>query len=373
MASGTKSDLVSGSPDGHGYFNAQRGAYAAASLERSGSFREGGDGYAMFPASSSSRSAGVDSVSLLQSLAVDLRTVTVDHKTSRLDLKKSISSIFGTSTEDSTSISSLGRNLPNSIEEIRRMRSNLNDISNKARERSRAFGGAVTKLDKLCPNIVRKRSRGDGSSNERVLSSGGAIPKNVPQSHLNADDMEVGLQRGEERTKNAGQNRRIRTSIVEMDARTAGQSRGPGPVDRISDPGKATNGSSAVSEEKIRGLATSIDGWEKPKMKKKRSAIKADMSLAGVSRSADVDRESKQGMQHKFSSDGRARMASSPSFRSGTVAYGTSKADLLSAQNGLVGRPLNRSDQDSGFHPTNKRERQVVLDKEMPNPRTINK
>jgi len=60
-------------------------------------------------------------------------------------------------------------------------------------------------------------------------------------------------------------------------------------------------------------------------------------------------------------------------YRSGTVASGPNKADLLSAQNGLVGRPLNRSDQDSGFHPTNKRERQVVLDKEMPNPRTINK
>lgn len=97
-----------------------------------------------------------------------------------------------------------------------------------------------------------------------------------------------------------------------MDTRTAG----PGPIDRISDPGKATNGSSAAPEEKIRGLATSIDGWEKPKMKKKRSAIKADMSLAGVSRSVDVDRDSKQGMQHKFSSDGRARLASSPSFRS---------------------------------------------------------
>ncbi|CAL4907547.1 unnamed protein product [Urochloa decumbens] len=369
MASGTKSDLVSGSPDGHGYFSAQRGPYAAASLERSGSFREGSDGYAMFPASSSSRSAAVDSTSVLQSLVVDLRTVTVDHKTSRLDLKKSICSIFGT-TEDSTSIPSLGRNLPNSIEEIRRVRSNLNDISNKARERSRAFGGALMKIDKLCPNIVRKRSR-DGSSNERVLSSGGVIPKNVPQSHLNADDMEV--QRGEERPKNTGQNRRIRTSMIEMDARTAGPSRGPGPIDRISDPGKATNGSSAVPEEKIRGLATSIDGWEKPKMKKKRSAIKADMSLAGVSRSVDVDRESKQGMQHKFSSDGRARMASSPSFRSGTVASGASKADLISAQNGLVGRPLTRSDQDTGFHPTNKRERQVVLDKEMSNPRTINK
>ncbi|CAN6347220.1 unnamed protein product [Urochloa humidicola] len=369
MASGTKSDLVSGSPDGHGYFSVQRGPYAAASLERSGSFREGGDGYAMFPTSSSSRSAALDSTSVLQSLVVDLRTVTVDHKTSRLDLKKSICSIFGT-TEDLTSIPSLGRNLPNSIEEIRRVRSNLNDISNKARERSRLFGGALMKIDKLCPNFVRKRSR-DGSSNERVLSSGGVIPKNVPQSHLNADDMEV--LRGEERPKNAVQNRRIRTSMIEMDARTAGPSRGPGPIDRISDPGKATNGSSTVPEEKSRGLATSIDGWEKPKMKKKRSAIKADMSLASGSRSVDVDRESKQGMQHKFSSDGRARMANSPSFRSGTVASGASKADLLSAQNGLVGRPLNKSDQDSGFHPTNKRERQVVLDKEMSNPRTINK
>ncbi|KAL5672798.1 hypothetical protein ACJX0J_017104, partial [Zea mays] len=274
---------------------------------------------------------------------------------------------------DSTSLPSLGRNLPNAIEEIRRMRSNLNDNSNKARERSRAFGGAMAKIDKLCPNIVRKRSRGDSSSNERssVLSSGGVTPKNVPQSHLNADDMEAGLQR-EERTKNAGQNRRIRTSMVEMDARTAGPSRGPGPTDRISDPGKATNGSSAVPEEKIRGLATTIDGWEKPKMKKKRSTIKADMSLAGVLRTVDVDRESKQGMQHKFTNDGRARMTSS-SFRSGTVASGTTKADLLSTQNGLVMRPLNRSDQDNGFHPTNKRERQAALDKETPNPRTINK
>jgi hypothetical protein len=83
------------------------------------------------------------------------------------------------------------------------------------RERSRAFAGAAMKIDKLCPNIVRKRSRGDGSSNERVLSSGGVTPKNVPQSHINTDDMEVGLQR-EERTKNAGQNRRIRTSMVEV-------------------------------------------------------------------------------------------------------------------------------------------------------------
>jgi hypothetical protein len=89
------------------------------------------------------------------------------------------------------------------------------------RERARAFGGAVMKIDRLCPNIVRKRSRGDGSSNERssALLSGGAIPKNVPQGHFN-DDVELGPQRIEERTKNAGQNRRIRTSMVEVESCT---------------------------------------------------------------------------------------------------------------------------------------------------------
>jgi hypothetical protein len=61
--------------------------------------------------------------------------------------------------------------------------------------------------------------------------------------------------------------------------------------------------------------------------------------------------------------------------RSGTAASasGTGKADLLSAQNGLVGRSLNRNDQDSSFHPPNKRDRQVVLDKDMPNPKAINR
>ncbi|KAL6630973.1 hypothetical protein ACP70R_028313 [Stipagrostis hirtigluma subsp. patula] len=373
MASGTKSDLMSGSPDGHGYFNAPRGQYAA-SLERSGSFREGGDAYAMFPASSSSRSATVDSGTLLHSLVMDLRTATVDQKTSRLDIKKSISSILGISAEESASTPSVGRNLPNSVDEIRRMKSYLNDNSSKARERAKTFGVALMKIDRFCPNSIRKRSRGDGSSNERsnALFSGGLMSKNVPLGHLNADDMELGPQR-EERTKNVGQNRRVRTSMLEMDARSTGPSRGQGPIDRSSDPSKATIGGSAVPEEKIRGLATTIDGWEKPKMKKKRSAIKTDMSSAAASRTADVDRESKQSLQHKFSNDGRPRMASSPSFRSGTVACasGTSKADLLSAQNGLVGRSVSRSDQDSGFHPTNKRDRQVVLDKEMPNPRTV--
>uniref|UniRef100_A0A0E0L1C3 Uncharacterized protein n=1 Tax=Oryza punctata TaxID=4537 RepID=A0A0E0L1C3_ORYPU len=376
MASSTKSDLMSGSPDGHGYFSGQRGLYSAASLERSGSFRESGDSYAAFPVSGSSRSPAVDSATLLQSLAMDLRTTTLEQKTSRLDVKKSISSILGTSPEESTSTACTGRNSSLPFEEIRRMKNNLSDVSNKARERSRAYGAAVTKIERCCPNILRKRSRGDGSSNERstALLSGGLISKMAPQGHLNADDTELVSPRGEERIKNAGQNRRLRTSMAEMDARTTGLSRGLGSTDRSADPGKITGGGPAVLEEKNRGLATGIDGWEKPKMKKKRSAIKADVSMTGPSRNVDVDREQKPGMQHKFNNEARARMTNSPSFRSGTVSSVSSigKSDLLSGQNG-VGRSLSRSDQDSGFHPTNKRDRQAVLDKEISAPKAHNK
>uniref|UniRef100_A0A0D9WFF7 Uncharacterized protein n=1 Tax=Leersia perrieri TaxID=77586 RepID=A0A0D9WFF7_9ORYZ len=372
MASSTKSDLMSGSPDGHGYFSGQRGPYSAASLERSGSFRENSDSYASFPLSGSSRSPAVDSATLLQSLALDLRTTTLEQKASRFDVKKSISLILGTSPEESASTP---RNLSHSFEDIRRMKNNLSDISSKARERSRAYGAAVTKIERCCPNILRKRSRGDGSSNERstALLSGGLVSKMPPQGHLNADDTELASPRGEERIKNAGQNRRLRTSMAEMDARTTGLSRGLGSIDRSTDPGKVTGGGPAVPEEKNRGLATNIDGWEKPKMKKKRSNIKADISMTGPSRTLDVDREQKQGMQHKFNNETRQRMANSPSFRSGTVSSVSSigKADLLSGQNG-VGRSLSRSDQDSGY-PTNKRDRQAVIDKEMSAPKANNK
>lgn len=133
MASSTKSDLMSGSPDGHGYFSGQRGLYSAASLERSASFRESGDSYAAFPVSGSSRSPAVDSATLLQSLAMDLRATTLEPKTSRLDVKKSISLILGISPEESTSTPCTGRNSSLPFEEIRRMKNNLSDISNKAR------------------------------------------------------------------------------------------------------------------------------------------------------------------------------------------------------------------------------------------------
>lgn len=61
--------------------------------------------------------------------------------------------------------------------------------------RARAFGAAVAKIDKCCPNITRKRSRGDSSSNERSTASlcGGAMSRIGPHGHLMQMMQNLGL------------------------------------------------------------------------------------------------------------------------------------------------------------------------------------
>lgn len=84
------------------------------------------------------------------------------------------------------------------------------------RERGRYFDDAIQKIDKLYPP-PRKRSRGDTLSSDQsnILVSGGTIPKSGPQSHLNANGLELGVSKVEERTKNAIQNRKFRSPILE--------------------------------------------------------------------------------------------------------------------------------------------------------------
>ncbi|XP_072984829.1 uncharacterized protein [Typha latifolia] len=371
MAASSKFDLMSSSPDGPTFPNGQRGPYAAASLEKSGSFREGRENRISSNISRSvSTSAQGDPVSV-QSLLSDLKTVVVDQKLPRPgDIKRVMSSIVGTSAEESLSIG--GRHLPCSVEDIKRVRNNLNESSSKARERAKAFGDAVLKIERFCNNLSRKRSRGDMSSSERPITSfsgNSVISKATSQSQLSANGFELGALKAEGRNKNA-QNRRIRTTMMEMDARAGGVVRPPGPIDRDRDVAKLASGGSTVSEEKYRGVATNIDGWEKPKMKKKRSVIKSDVSTGAVlTRSIDGDREPKQGNQQKlYSDDARPRVISSHLSRSGPVPAGTS-----SQQNGLGMRPLPRNDQDNVSLPNNKIDRLAGLEKEISTLKAVNK
>lgn len=58
-----------------------------------------------------------------------------------------------------------------------------------------------------------------------------------------------------------------------------------------------------------RTLSIGVDGWEKSKMKKKRSVIKPDVSPSTVTtKSLDGFRETKQGMQQRPIADVRSRL-----------------------------------------------------------------
>lgn len=66
---------------------------------------------------------------------------------------------------------------------------------------------------------------------------------------------------------------------------------------------------SAVINGEDRTSSLTIDGWEKSKMKKKRTGIKTDATASStVMKPADSYRESKQIMQPRLPTDARSRM-----------------------------------------------------------------
>lgn len=87
----------------------------------------------------------------------------------------------------------------------------------------------------------------------------------------------------------------------QMDARNIGASRSSGSVDKTKDISKINNRSSG--EEKPPGL-TANNSWEKPKMKKKRSASNS----VGPIRLVDGDRERKQEVLPKLVGDARPKV-----------------------------------------------------------------
>ncbi|XP_010920810.2 LOW QUALITY PROTEIN: uncharacterized protein [Elaeis guineensis] len=381
MSATSKFDLSSSSPDGPTYMNGQRGPYAAASMERVGSFREGMDSRISSSLSSMSRSGLVssqaDTITSLHSLLVDLKTS--DQKFPRTgDFEIAVGSIIGIPTEESLPATFSMRHLTSSsVEEIKRVKSNLHEGIIKARDRAKACSEAGFKIDKYYHNLSKKRSRADISSNERSGTSmpGGSIPKSSPQSHMSSRCLELGPQKSEERTKNTVPSRRIRTSMAEaqMDVRANGIARPSGPVNKDRDAIKPVNGGVALSEEKGGALTNGVDGWDKSKMKKKRSVIKSDVSTGAVlTRSLDADREPKRGIQQKLGTAARPMTNNVHGFRSrpASGASGVGKVDSASQHSGLGIRPLARNDQDNNSLPNDRRER---LDKEGANLKAVNK
>lgn len=139
MAASSKFDLSSGSPDRPLYSSGQRGSYASASFERSGSFRDRetmeNPILSSLPSMSrSSSSITQDVMSFFHCLRFDPKLVAQEHKLHRaLELRRTISAALGISPDDSTSASLKGKLLSPSTDELKRVKAGIRESSSKAR------------------------------------------------------------------------------------------------------------------------------------------------------------------------------------------------------------------------------------------------
>jgi hypothetical protein len=92
-----------------------------------------------------------------------------------------------------------------------------------------------------------------------------------------------------------------------MDVQGNALVRPSGTVDRDREMLRLANSGAVQGED--RSLSIGVDGWEKTKMKKKRSGIKPDVASNMVStKPSDGYRESKQGALQRPGTDARSRL-----------------------------------------------------------------
>ncbi|CAN1799343.1 hypothetical protein LINPERHAP1_LOCUS22077 [Linum perenne] len=387
MATSSKFDTSSGSPDRPVYNSGLRGSHIVAQLDKSGSFRDSMECPALSPLPNMTRSSSVvaqgDVKSFLQCLRFDPKNVAADHKASRQGDFRHLNSALNISVENSQSVSSKGK-VPQSLipEEVKRVRVNLRECSVKARERMKIFSEALSVFNKFFPSAPsKKRSRSESMSSDRsstLLSSersviGQSLSKMGLQNHGMTCSLEPEQLKSQDRIKSVVPNKRTRTSLVDVRSNALLRTSGTADKDREA-PKLAMNGTVQVDE---RTLSIGVDGWEKTKMKKKRSGIKPDVSLSSVStKPSDLYRDPKQGLQQRAVSDGRSRLnGEGHGFRSGVTNAGcVGKSDGVSQLPGIgVRSSIPRTDLENGSVLNDRRERPVSSDKEKANIRSFNK
>ncbi|KAJ6923202.1 hypothetical protein NC652_016755 [Populus alba x Populus x berolinensis] len=388
MATSSKFDMSSDSPDRPIYSSGHRGSHLAAQMDRSSSFRESTENPILSSVPNMARSSVVvaqgDVVNFFQCMRFDPKVVAADHKSSRQgDFKRHMNAALGISADDSSGSLKGKVVLSPSPEEIKRVRDGLRGSSVKGRERMKIFTEALSAFNKFFPTIPsKKRSRLEGYSNDRPNASVSSdrsvlvpsLGKMGIQNHSATSGFELEQQKSEERTKNIVPNKRTRTSLV--DVRGNALVRPSGTVDRDREMLRLANSGAVQGED--RSLSIGVDGWEKTKMKKKRSGIKPDVASNMVStKPSDGYRESKQGALQRPGTDARSRMnIDSHGFRPGVSngAVGVGKIDGISQPTGLSVRSMTpRTDLENSSLLNDRRERPLGSDKERVNIRAVTK
>ncbi|ESW26618.1 hypothetical protein PHAVU_003G134300 [Phaseolus vulgaris] len=391
MATSSKFDPSSSSPD-RPLYPGQRGSHIAASLDRSGSFRESMENPILSSLPNMLRSSSPathgDVENFFNYVHFDPKLLTLEHKSNRqVEYKRHVNAALGISPDESPSSSSKGKLLPSPVpEDMKRLKDVLGANAMRARERVKMFSEALSVFHEVFPTItLKKRSRAESFSNDRsnAMSSdrpvlGSGMGKGGVQGHSVTGGFELEQQKSEERTKNVVPNKRTRTSMVDvrMDVRTNSLVRPSGTVDRDKEKSRITNNGVVQSEE--RTLPIVGDGWEKSKMKKKRSCIKLDGSPSTtLTKPVNTFQETKQGMQQRLVTDSRSKLSNdSHSFRPGVSngTVGAGKSDGISQQTGLgIRASTPRNNQDNNSPVNDRRGRPVGSDKERVNFRAVNK
>ncbi|XP_062230490.1 uncharacterized protein LOC133928258 isoform X2 [Phragmites australis] len=234
-------------------------------------------------------------------------------------------------------------------DELRRIRASVADSTGKAREKLRSLQEAIQKLDRYKNIVTRKRQRSESGAEKPGSSSSGAL--------------RMGAQ-----NNSAVMSKRVRSSLT--DSRVEGRGsvptrQGPlvsneksSPVEKEKSCARASSTVSGLSEDKLRGLSTGGEGWEK-KMRRKRSVGTM------LSRGNDADRDVKPVGQHRPANEVRPRSSDGLAYRHGasTGALAGNKLDGNSQQNNTVPRIPSKTDVDYTT-PNERRERHAGIEKD---------
>ncbi|TKW24768.1 hypothetical protein SEVIR_3G071200v4 [Setaria viridis] len=235
-------------------------------------------------------------------------------------------------------------------DELRRIRASVQDSTGKAKEKVRSLHDAIQKLDKFKNIVTRKRQRTADAGPDKLGSSSGALRMGAQNS-------------------SAVMSKRVRSSLADgrVEGRTSVPTRqGPlvsneknSPVEKEKSCTRMSATVSVLSEDKLRGLSTGGEGWEK-KMKRKRSVG----TMLG--RGSDADRDVKSVGQHRPANEVRPRSSDGLAYRHGASAgaLAGNKLDGTSQQNNIVSRIQSKTDVDYATQPNERRERHTGVDKE---------
>ncbi|CAN4099517.1 unnamed protein product [Withania somnifera] len=372
MSASNRFDLSSSSPDRPLYASGQRGSYASASLDRSANFRHNMENpilsYLPNTARSTSTITQKDVTNFFRCLRFDPKAMVTEHKLNRhSDFKRLTGLALGMPVEDCPVVSSKGK--PSSSpfpEEARRLKAGLRESCTKARERVKIFTESLSVINKCFPSIPsRRRSQSDFLSDERpnVLYASDRSVSGVGIGKIGTQSgFELEQQKSEKRTKNSVPNKRTRTSMVDLrpEVHASTPSRPSGVMDRDREILRLPSGSAVQGEDRTSSIA--VEGWEKSKMKKKRSGINPDTTgSSSTPKPLDGHREPKQGLPSRLITDGHLRFSDTHGFRPGASpgSTGTRKGDGLSHQVPLGMRSsMSKVDQENSLHLTCGRDQQ---------------